>query len=309
MAPGLRVLLESLIDYAGLFPPASLPLGESIRRFLSYLGEDGAWMLGRFVCPAARLPELAREHGELFYRGPRFAISTLARSGNNTEEFLTNLLADRLDLETFVFHRQTAYVDVDMLEVRLPPDALDNAERQERILAALLETRLGVFVEAPADRGTLPGLLDRLQAAGQGEKMVGFKLRCGGPEARAFPSSAAVAFALSACVSRGVPFKATAGLHHPLPRFDAGVGARMHGFVNLFAAGVLALALGVEEETIRSILDDADPGHFEFGAEGFRWKELRADRQEIEAGREAVLSVGSCSFEEPREDLRALGWW
>jgi hypothetical protein len=303
MSPSLQALVAGLIDYAGLFPPAALPLGEAIRRFLGYLGEEEAWMLCRFVCPASRLPELAREHGDLFARGPRFAISALGRGGANTEEFLTNLEADRTDLDTFTSDLNTADIDVDVLEVRLPADALGEGDRLDRLLAALLDTQRYIFVEAPPERTTLPGVLERLRAR------VGFKLRCGGTQARAFPSSETVAFALSACVKRGVPFKATAGLHHPLPQVDPVLPARMHGFVNLFAAGVFAQARGVDEKVILSILNDENPGHFVFSIDGLCWGELFVSTQEIAlARREAVLAMGSCSFDEPREDLRALGW-
>jgi hypothetical protein len=103
--------------------------------------------------------------------------------------------------------------------------------------------------------------------------------------------------------------KATAGLHHPLPRFDPGVGARMHGFVNLLVAGVLAHARGLHVERIAELLDDADPASFVFTDDELRWRGVAASTEQVrEARRTAVLSFGSCSFDEPRDDLRALGW-
>src|SRR5512132_3163623 len=54
----LRALLASLIDYAGLFPPASMALADATRVYDGYLASNEAWMLGRFVIPATRLVEL-----------------------------------------------------------------------------------------------------------------------------------------------------------------------------------------------------------------------------------------------------------
>jgi hypothetical protein len=82
----------------------------------------------------------------------------------------------------------------------------------------------------------------------------------------------------------------------------------MHGFLNVFGAGVLASALGLTEEQVRPILEDEDPGHFRFTDTAFSWRERTAPVEAVaRARRERVISFGSCSFDEPRDDLRALG--
>src|SRR5436190_17389433 len=75
MRRSLRVLLEGVIDYAGLFPPAKLPLDQALRNYARYRHEPEGWMLGRFVCPASRLVELVPFHEELFAAGPPFVFS------------------------------------------------------------------------------------------------------------------------------------------------------------------------------------------------------------------------------------------
>jgi hypothetical protein len=116
-----------------------------------------------------------------------------------------------------------------------------------------------------------------------------------------------VAFALTSCRDASVPLKATAGLHHPLPRLDSN-GQRQHGFLNLFAAGVLAHARQPGEPRLREILDEDNVSRFVFDENGFAWNDVRASAEEVAAARERlVLSFGSCSFDEPREDLRILG--
>jgi hypothetical protein len=134
-------------------------------------------------------------------------------------------------------------------------------------------------------------------------------LRTGGLEPAAFPSSEQIASALVCCVAEGVPFKATAGLHHPFPRFDQTVRSRMHGFINVFTAGVLAHAHRLGPDLLRPILEDNAPSHFRTDEHGLHWLDWSASVEAIvQARRQAVMSFGSCSFDEPRDDLRALGW-
>ncbi len=58
----LRALLDAAVDYAGLFPPAALPMAVAIRNYERYQESELAWILGRFVVPAAKLrvPEAAK---------------------------------------------------------------------------------------------------------------------------------------------------------------------------------------------------------------------------------------------------------
>ena len=53
----VRVAFAHVIDYAGLYPPASLPLDEVIERYTRYHAGPMSWMLGRLILPADRLSE------------------------------------------------------------------------------------------------------------------------------------------------------------------------------------------------------------------------------------------------------------
>src|SRR3981189_1523885 len=53
-----RVLLRDLIDYAGLFPPASLAMPTSVANYDAYSRSEWSWILGRFIVPVAGLAEL-----------------------------------------------------------------------------------------------------------------------------------------------------------------------------------------------------------------------------------------------------------
>jgi hypothetical protein len=308
MLASLRALLTGLIDYAGLFPPARLTLDQAIRNYARYRREDDAWMLGRFVVPAIRLEELEPYHDELFRQSPPFAFSVLGRGGATLPEFLANLRTDLHDIAAFR-KRHGERVSVDVLEVRLPADLTDprlpeSAESLYKTSRVFPAIDLLAFFESPDQPEGLLEQLGRLPV-----DHVGFKMRCGGLEVAAFPSSRQIAAALCGSLDAGVPFKATAGLHHPLPRFDAAVKARMHGFINVFLAGALMHARDLTAEEIHPLLEDDRPQHFAFNNKGASWRTLRATTKEIAAAREDfVLSFGSCSFDEPRADLRALGW-
>jgi hypothetical protein len=136
----------------------------------------------------------------------------------------------------------------------------------------------------------------------------GLKIRCGGIDASVVPPTEQLAFAIRVCRNRGVPLKLTAGLHHPLRRFDPGLGAPAHGFLNVFGAAVLDHGPGLTEEELREVIEDEDPSHFAFEEQEFRWKDRLATVEEIVGARDWLArSFGSCSFDEPRDDLRAMG--
>jgi hypothetical protein len=134
------------------------------------------------------------------------------------------------------------------------------------------------------------------------------KLRCGGATREAFPSVEAVAAFVAGCEAKGTAFKATAGLHHPLRRVEPGTGFRMHGFLNLLAACCLAHVHGAGEDEVADVLAKEDPGAIGLDDDG-----LRAGGRHVGAGeiahvrRRLFHGVGSCSFSEPVDGLRALG--
>jgi hypothetical protein len=325
MSASLRALLAGVIDYAGLFPPARLPLDRAARHYARYRTEPESWMLGRFICPASRLKELAPFEDELLQAGPPVFLSAPGRGGNTLNECVTGLVAD---LEAVAAFRQRSgdRLVVDAFETRLPsplverhletvsPHWVAGSEAQARRLAP---ERLSISFETglgPDWRESLPRAVQALGGYNHSLAQVfptwgrlGFKLRCGGLEASAFPSPEQVALVLAVCRDAGVPLKFTAGLHHPIRRYDPEVRATMHGFLNVVGAGVLAHAHGLNAEQLRPIIEEEDPAAFRFDETEFRWRDLSASVEEVTVARRHVVGFGSCSFDEPRDDLRALG--
>jgi hypothetical protein len=166
--------------------------------------------------------------------------------------------------------------------------------------ATLGDLALNIFWEASADAATKT--IEALAGSG-----VGFKLRTGGVTADAFPTGAQIARALVTAARHRVPIKFTAGLHHPILKFHDSVGTKMHGFLNVLGAGVLAAEHRWSEAQTQEMLAEEDAASFVFDEEMFRWRDWKISTAQITQRRQLVTSLGSCSFDEPCEDLRALG--
>jgi hypothetical protein len=246
--PALRALLAKLIDYAGLFPPASLGLERALANYHHYRQSAHAWMLGRFVIPAAQMQTVPAGFDSPF---SVLADADHARAG-------------AIESKQIIRTSKPTYCEVEIAQ------------------------------------------LDAVKAAGSFAK-----LRTGGVTPDAIPSIEHVAAYIAACAERGLPFKATAGLHHPLrsqhalsyePVAPAGM---MHGFLNVFLAAAFAWH---GERPIAPILCETDPAAFRFDDRAHWRGQSLSGAQITEARTNFAHSFGSCSFEEPIADLQELGW-
>src|SRR5262249_44737185 len=160
------------------------------------------------------------------------------------------------------------------------------------------------FFEVPLG----PGFDQRLTAVAASGAAA--KARTGGPREDSFPGPAELSRLLFACAGARVPFKATAGLHHPFrgkrrldddPRSPT---VAMHGFLNLAVLACLIHAGKVEPEEAGQVLEEPSPGAFTFLEDGILWTDRRLSLQEIAEGRRFFRSFGACSFEEPVVGLK-----
>jgi hypothetical protein len=239
MTKSLRALLEGLIDYAGLFPPAALSMQDAVRNYARYREGEYAWALGKFIVPKERAKEVPAE----------FPLSILG------------------------------------------VDEVKATSAKE-----IAELPKGTYVEI-ADLALLDAIAEHGLRA---------KIRTGGITTDAFPAIGSIAEFLRACKAKGVAFKATAGLHHPLRCVkpltyepNAATGT-MHGFLNVFLAAALL-------DHAEDVLAETDAKAFVFDDDGVTWRDRRVTTRELtEMRRTFATSFGSCSFEEPIGDLREL---
>lgn len=321
LTPPLRSLLSDIIDYAGLFPPADLPLRESLDNYAHYRRDPEHWMLARFVIPVSRLDDLTA-FSNLFTDPEPFQFSVLGTGGATADAFLDAFARDLEAIDTFHdLHSDRVHAEV--MEVPLPEALLGAGIPQltrffqavEQRMIAHGTAKLDLFFEVPLDERTptiTPPILAAMADQNDRQSIparstLGFKMRTGGPYPEDVPAPQYVAFAIAQCRDAGVRFKATAGLHHPIRHYDDSIEATMHGFLNVFGAAVLADEHGLDPEAIETILREEDPKRFQFTKDEFAWGGLTADPDAIHHVRQHLAtSFGSCSFDEPRDDLREL---
>lgn len=237
MTRQVDLLLRGAIDYAGMFPPASLTLEKSVEKYRAYARGKYAWMLGNLVVSAEKARSVP-------WGIPFSAVGAWRVEGAASVEI-------RWD---------------------------GNAE------LPVHESGVEVFVEGPVER------LAGVRSAGHLAK-----IRAGGVDEELIPSVTALKDFVDRCIALDLPFKATAGLHHPIRgsyplTYEASAPvATMHGFLNL----MLYVVTQREE-----ILFETEPSKLR----------LDAPPEQIEKARRLFRSFGSCSFEEPVEELRAIGW-
>lgn len=287
------VLLERLIDYAGLFPPAKLSMADAVDRYTSYLAGPDRAALGRFVVPINRLGEFAAVAVPASDRDePAWELSVIAGS---------EAAADADCVRAFNTRQSHARIVAFETKAATPAEIL-------RSISALPATA-EVWVELNPSAADLATLLEALKATGRGAK-----LRTGGVTPEAFPAPADVLRFISACRHAGVVFKATAGLHHPLRgdyrlTYEAGGPlGRMYGFLNVFLAAVLLHTGGTETDAL-ALLQDTDAAQFRAERDCLAWRQHTFSAQQIRDARQHLCrSFGSCSFTEPLDGLRELHW-
>jgi hypothetical protein len=289
----LEKLLTGIVDYAGLFPPAQLSLPEAVLNYATYRNSNFSWMLGRFIVQIDLLDEFVAEAGEFFGASSElWRVSVIAN-----EDFYETVR--RVDNFNAV---HAAHAVCDALEIKVW-----SAAEIEHV-AGNLPHQVTAYFELPLDE-KLADLVGALSLHKQRAK-----IRTGGVTAEAFPETEAIVRFVRTCLAANVPFKATAGLHHPLrclrpltyaENAPAGV---MNGFLNLFLAAGFVRE-GFKAELIREILLEEDPAAFVFEDNGLWWRQEHfLGIKQIERLREShAISFGSCSFTEPVEDLRELG--
>jgi hypothetical protein len=299
-ASSLRALLVRAIDYAGMFPPCNLALDPAVKNQAEFVRSADSWMLSAFVLPIVKFGEAAGLLSQFDKHHP-FRISALGSKTENTEQFLDELKKTADTIRAF----QKDHADlapVAQLEMVLPQDV--DLAKLKSVAALVADLKLQCFWEAPAEvAGKAIALIARAQ-----QPFFGYKLRTGGVVPDAFPSSVQIARAILASTKHHVPMKFTAGLHHPIRQFRDEVKTEMHGFLNVLGAGVLSVEHHWEEAQLVEMLEDQRANSFEFHDTVFAWRDWEITLDRIKARRKFVTSFGSCSFDEPREDLRGLNF-
>lgn len=284
----------SLVDYAGVFPPASLPMPDAIAGYRRLRSSDDRWVVGRFLCRASQLEHLAAAATSGMTRGePAWRVGVIMDVSPGAAASLAH-----------EFQREMApFMEVDAAEARI-----GSAGSAGALLDAISAIDQGVaaFVEIDASDEARPQI-DAIAGGLRDRGMVGgAKLRCGGTDPTAFPSVEAVTEFIWQASLAGVPFKATAGLHQPIRHRDEALGVHRHGFVNILMASVAA-DQGEERGTVELIVAETDPDAFSMRAATLSWRDVAYPGSAIRRSRSTgFLAFGSCDADEPIDALKDL---
>jgi hypothetical protein len=287
-------MLAEIIDYAGLFPPSQLSMSEAVLNYATYRMSNYGWMLGRFVVPASRLTELMDYAGEFISRDGKSDWRLSVIAGEDINQTIK-------DIREFQRLYPTG-VKIDMLEVKAT-----TASKIENTVSSVPDGITAYFEIADG-----PAFVDLVTTLAMKHQRA--KLRTGGVVTEDFPKTREIIRFVRTCMAANVPFKATAGLHHPIRCYKPLTYAEnapqgtMHGFLNVL------LMTGFARESYRvslleELMEEEFGEAFSFGELGVKWRDdhFLTNSQLSLLRRRGMISFGSCSFDEPIADLQSLG--
>lgn len=287
----LTALLGGLVDYAGLFPPAKLPMEAAVEHYAGCANGEFNWMLGRFIVPVGRLAEFETAVVSPSVQRSKWSLSALLGS---------DAAADIKQVLSFTQkHDPSISISSIELKVGTPADIFG--------AHPLIPDDLAAFFEIPFSADVQGCILALKETAHNA------KIRTGGETPEMIPPSASVAEFIFQCARAGVAFKATAGLHHPIRSVHRltyatdSLSATMHGFLNVFLAAAFLYNRTIDVDEATDLLNEDSPQAFLIDSESIGWRGYSLSREQIASARKnCSLSFGSCSFSEPVEDLQGL---
>jgi hypothetical protein len=292
----LRPFFKGIVDYAGLFPPAKLDMSAAVHAYARYRAGHDADLLGRFVLPVSRLEEFSAVASALLpHEGEPWMLSVIGSEDLDQTKTLIEHFNGAHETRSIGGH---AVCDT----VEIPVNSHDDI----RNAVAVFGDDLSLFLEVSSlsDPAYLISAI--------GDTSASAKIRTGGITESAFPAAEQVLRFIESCVDNGVPFKATAGLHHairgtyPLTYDHGAHRATMFGFLNVFFAAAFCAA-GSSEGAVLAVIEETDPSMFRHDDEGVWWDDHVVTYEQLSVVRQAVaVSFGSCSFTEPVEEARNL---
>ncbi len=274
-----EVMLEGFIDFAGLYPPANLEMQATVDKWASFLKSEDSWMLARLIIPVNRLDE--------FKECAKNLLPTLEE-----EMWQLSMLLPPAGSDTFEKAVQTT-IDFNIESCGAVANVVEfKATTTEEIDFALsiLHDDLFPFIELPIEEDPR-GLIACLSGS-----IAGAKVRTGGITPDLYPASNLLARFIHSCAFAGQAFKATAGMHYPCQHKNETVGVLEYGFLSVLQATAAASIHNATVEEVENILNASEPV---FSA--FTESQLEQVRAEL------FNSLGTCSFDDPREDLRKMG--
>jgi hypothetical protein len=272
-------LLARLVDDAALFPPCNATVPDAVKLHLAGRSSDFADVVGVFLCPASRLPELITELIKVKPAKP-VELSLVIDTGLGGVPKALSIVESRAELLALRMVEMPAPSDVD--EVWL-----------ERVSEFVPEDVIRVIEPRRGGAAWLDGI-QRVIEHGSWPK-----IRCGGISEANFPSIAEITGFLQVINNGGASFKATAGLHNAVRHTAEDTGFTHHGFLNLLLATARLIA-GAELADVEAALASTD-------SKALAEEAQNLTEHEALSVRGVFASYGSCSLTDPVKDLQELG--
>ncbi|AFZ37735.1 hypothetical protein Sta7437_4262 [Stanieria cyanosphaera PCC 7437] len=289
MFSSLKALLGTIVDYAGLFPPAKLTLRDAIALYARYLQTSDQWMLGRFVLPLSQLQDLEKLVTD---------VNTIVNHW-----LLSVILSENWELELKQIQAFNYRNKIQIASVEFP--ILSPEEISRAIF--LIPNEIESFFEIPLSEN-----LETYLSVLKGTK-ASAKIRTGGLNVKAFPSVEQLCRFIFASAEVQVPFKATAGLHHALPgKYPVSyepdsLSVAMQGFINVTLLAALVYWQKITQQEAVLVLQESSSESFQFQEDHITWNDKQLTTSEIKQSRQLFYrSFGSCSFQEPLDELESL---
>tara|TARA_R110000868_G_scaffold306734_4_gene568162 strand:+ start:31118 stop:32107 length:990 start_codon:yes stop_codon:yes gene_type:complete len=328
MNKSIEQLLTSSVNYAGLYPPAGLKLNEALRNYVDFSHSKYAWMLANFLMPHSELPALAsfadRKHK---LKGPL----SLCITGPETKtlfEFKNSI--NSIEEEIKVAHRgYPGEVRTNLLELKLPLSSVETLNPEELVKAmevvvsTTAESRLlphRVFFEIPGTEFDAEITKKIIKVIAVHNKSIlkrkiqnylfsGIKINCSAKGAGKTPSASYLADVILYARDANVAVKFSGKENTPYPSYNYSLGSKVHGFINVFAASILAYTQDLNLEETVEVLEEMNPENFSFKDDYFAWRELAAPIMEVKMLRMlSITSFNFTNFSDPITGLKELGY-
>ncbi|WGL61045.1 hypothetical protein QEJ31_05480 [Pigmentibacter sp. JX0631] len=311
----LNIFMHELLDYAGLFPPAKLTLQESLLNYSSYTKHIQKNWLGKFILPSNKIAECIEImlNQKIFKsNNASLKFSIILNSCEKINDYSGIIDSDLKLIDQFESACKNK-ISIDSIEFFPPKEVFQpNNLSLFKNMLSLVDNKLCnakkikyKYLEIPFSEN-INEYIEFISDFNLNQKEIKFciKLRTGGVTPQQIPSAFHIAQAIRLSAEKQIPIKATAGLHVPVPNDNPEVGARLHGFFNIFSCLLLCYKKLLTISEMENILENYSYSDFKFTEDGFTvGNKFLANAEMTHLRNSFIKSFGTCSFLEPIEHL------
>ncbi|GAB5410390.1 MAG: hypothetical protein BalsKO_27550 [Balneolaceae bacterium] len=320
--------MTGAVNYAGLFPPVSLKLNEALRSYVDFSHSKYSWMLANFLMPHNEIPLLG-SFADMKHqlKGP-LSLCITGPETNTLFEFKN--VMNNIEQEVKAAHAgYPGEVRTNLLELKLPLNSVETLNPEElvkaleAVVSTTAESRLlphRVFFEVPGDEYNAELTKKIIKVIAVHNKSIlkrkvnnylfsGIKINCSAKKGGKIPTAIYLAEVLLYARDANVAVKFSGTENTPFPSYNYSLGSNVHGFINIFAASILAYTQDLTATETIEVIEEKNLENFTFKDDYFAWRELAAPTMEVKMLRMlSITSFNFTSFTTPINGLKELGY-